>query len=74
MSTAAITTTKVGRVLQAVEVVHDHDRCYGFIRCAGTAFKAWRSGNRFDDHFLGEFATRAAAIAAIRATNFEAQQ
>jgi hypothetical protein len=60
-----VTTTPVGRTGDRVEVVHDPDRCYGYLRPWGTGFKAWWSGDSFDDHYIGEFATKLAAISAV---------
>ena len=60
-----VTTTKVGRSGDTVEVVHDRERCYGYLRPWGASFKARWSGERFDDHYIGEFTTRAAAIDAV---------
>jgi hypothetical protein len=63
-----VTTTKVGRSGDTVEVVHDRERCYGYLRPGGSSFKAWWSGDRFDDHYIGEFTTKAVAIdAAVNA-------
>lgn len=55
----------IGRSRSAVEVIHDEDRCYGFLRSNGTGYKAWWSGERFDDHFIGEFTDKALAIDAV---------
>ena len=71
MITAAITTTKISRGFSAIEVVHDRDRCFGFIRRTDRRFKAWWSGDRFDDHPLGEFETKAAALKAIATATTE---
>lgn len=60
-----IWTTVVGRGRTAVEVVRDDDRCYGFLRRRGSSYEAWWSGDKFDDHLIGEFADAAAAIAAV---------
>src|SRR5436305_14369479 len=65
-STASeVTTTRVGRSGNTVEVVHDRERCYGYLRPWGPSLKAWWSGERFDDHYIGEFTTKAAAIDAV---------
>jgi hypothetical protein len=58
----SIQTTKVGQAGDSVEVVRDSERCYGFLRRWGEGWKAWWSGDRFDDHYIGEFPTKAAAI------------
>ena len=61
----AVRTTLVGRGANAVEVVHDSERCFGFLRSDRHGWKAWWSSvDRFEDHYVGAFATRAAAIAA----------
>ncbi|OLB72258.1 MAG: hypothetical protein AUI16_20885 [Alphaproteobacteria bacterium 13_2_20CM_2_64_7] len=60
-----VTTSTLGRTGDRVEVVHDRERCYGYLRPWGTGFKAWWSGDRFDDHYIGEFATKPAAISAV---------
>jgi hypothetical protein len=60
-----VRTTVVGRGRAAVEVVRDDDRCYGFLRRRGSSYEAWWSGNKFDDHLIGEFASVEAAIAAV---------
>jgi hypothetical protein len=60
------TTTKIGRGLDAIEVVHDRVRCHGYVSSTGRGcFQAWSSGDHFDDRPLGDFQSRAAAIAAI---------
>jgi hypothetical protein len=58
----AIETTAVGKGADAVEVIHDCERCYGYLRCRSQSWGAWWSGDRFDDHYIGEFPTEAAAI------------
>jgi hypothetical protein len=63
--TSGIVTTTIGRSGSRVEVVHDRERCYGYLRPRGTGFKAWWSGDRFDDHYIGEFTTKPAAIDAV---------
>jgi len=60
-----IETTMVGRASGAVEVIHDADRCYGFLRRSGCGYAAWWSGERFDDRYIGEFASKASAIDAV---------
>jgi hypothetical protein len=60
-----ITTTKVGRSGNTVEVIHDRERCYGYLQHWGEGFKAWWSGESFDDHYIGEFTTKAVAINAV---------
>jgi hypothetical protein len=60
-----IRTTTVGRGRDAVEVVRDDDRSYGFLRRRGSSYEARWSGDKFDDHLIGEFADAAAAIAVV---------
>jgi hypothetical protein len=61
----SVRTTVVGTGRTVVEVIHDADRCYGFLRRLGSAYQAWWSGKRFDDHFIGEFADKTLAIDAV---------
>jgi hypothetical protein len=58
-------TTRSGRGRGAVDVVCNDGRCFGFLRRLGSGYQAWWSGPEFDDHFIGEFASEAAAIAAV---------
>ena len=60
-----VRTRPIGKVGERVEVVHDGDRCYGYIRQWGEAWQATWSGDRMDDHFIGEFGTKATAIEAV---------
>jgi hypothetical protein len=62
---AKVWTTQVGRGRDAVEVVRDDERCYGFLRRSGSGYQAWWSGEKFDDHLIGEFESEATAIAAV---------
>jgi hypothetical protein len=60
-----VRTTRTGRGLDAVDVVHNDDRCFGFLRRLGSSYQAWWSDEEFDDHLIGEFESEAAAIAAV---------
>src|SRR5262249_12787830 len=60
-----IRTTVIGRGAGIVEVIHDDERCYGFLRRNGTGYEAYWSGERFDDHFIGEFTDKTLAIDAV---------
>ena len=62
---AAKVWTTVGRGRDAVEVVRDDERCYGFLRRSGSGYQAWWSGEKLDDHLIGEFESEVAAIAAV---------
>jgi hypothetical protein len=67
-----VTTKEIGRGLDRIEVVHDGVHCYGFFRTISSRdFEAWWSGDHFDDHPLGNFETRAAALEAVAATKSE---
>ena len=55
----------VGSGRTAVEVIRDDDRCYGFLRRNGIGYSAYWSGERFDDHFIGEFTDKTLAIDAV---------
>jgi hypothetical protein len=60
-----IRTTPAGQGKDAVEVVHNDERCFGYLRHTGSSYQAWWSGERFDDHFIGEFASEEDAIQAV---------
>lgn len=62
---ARITTTKIGSGFGSIEVVHDRDRCFGFIQNTHGRFNAFWSGDDFKDHPLGDFKTKTAALTAI---------
>jgi hypothetical protein len=65
----AVRTTTVGKSANSIEVIHDAERCYGFLRHrldgSRVPFEAWWSDDRFRDYFAGEFPTKEAAIAAV---------
>jgi hypothetical protein len=69
-----VRTTKIGsRPATAVEIVHDDDQCFGFIRRSGETFRAWRSDDGRRDYFVGEFPTKSAAVDAVVAAALRAQ-
>jgi hypothetical protein len=63
-------TVMIGREWSGIEVIHDGERCYGFLRRSVSGHRAWCSGEHFNDHYIGEFNNKAVAIdAVVKATS-----
>jgi hypothetical protein len=62
---ALLSETGVGR--GTITVIHDADRCYGFLRQWGNLLEAWSSDDSFHDCFIGEFRGKREAITALKA-------
>jgi hypothetical protein len=48
-----------------ITVIHDGKHCYGHLQFGPWGFRAFWSGNHFDDHLIGEFKDKTQAVKAV---------